>query len=165
MNEDEILQYFLTILNTLTHNVKITNPIVQMEKRDDGFYYILELATQDHLEILRNMDQTEWRNFRIRIQRPRNFFRDYNDTMGKNVIPKETNKNIGSFYDTDNKLYMSGIPTTAKEKDIREIVESFGQLKTFNLVKDPSNDELNRGFCFFEYVSDVATERALKVIS
>ena len=105
------------------------------------------------------MDNTEWRGYRIRIQRPRNFFRDYNDTEGKIALPKEIKSNDIT---SDRKLYMSGIPPSAKESEIRDIVESFGQLKYFNLIKDPNDENLNRGFCFFEYISDVSTERAIK---
>jgi hypothetical protein len=134
-----------------------------MDKRLEGLYYIFELATKDDIEILLNMDRTEWRGSQIRIQTLRKFFYEYNDSLGKNIIPKEKKSNFNSLADSDNKLHMSGIPVTAKEHEIRAIVESFGQLYSFKLVKDPTNDELNRGFCFFEYVDKKVTERALKV--
>ena len=35
-------------------------------------------------------------------------------------------------------------------------------MKYFKIIKDPNNENLNRGFCFFEYVSAVSTERAIK---
>lgn len=40
--------------------------------------------------------------------------------------------------------------------------ESFGRLKSFNLVKDPSNPELNKGYAFFEYVDERAVDKAIK---
>jgi hypothetical protein len=40
--------------------------------------------------------------------------------------------------------------------------EAFGMLKSFNLVKESA--ELNKGFCFFEFVDDKVTDRAIKVI-
>ncbi len=108
------------------------------------------------------MDQTDWRGFRIRIQKPRRFFTDYNDTQGNNAKKRENKKNNNLAMESDNKLYMGGIPLNAKEYEVRELVESFGQLKLFNLVKDPNNEDLNRGFCFFEYLDEKVTERALK---
>lgn len=162
VNDDEIQEYFFTLLTTLNPNIKISNPIISIDKKDDGLYYIFELATKDDIEILINMDQTDWRGYRVRIQKPRRFFMDYNDTQGKNVERKEVKKQ-SFLLDADNKLYMAGIPPTAKENEVRELVESFGQLKTFNLVKDPNNDELNRGFCFLEYLDETITERAIKV--
>lgn len=57
---------------------------------------------------------------------------------------------------------MGGIPPTMNDMDVRKMCESFGRLKSFNLVKDPANPELNKGYCFFEYVDDRATEKAIK---
>lgn len=45
---------------------------------------------------------------------------------------------------------------------MRKLCESFGRLKSFNLVKDPSNPDQNKGYCFFEYSDDRATEKAIK---
>lgn len=66
--------------------------------------------------------------------------------------------------DSENKLYMGGIPVTASYEQIRKVVEAFGQLKTFNLVKDSNDENLNRGFCFFEYLDEKVTDRAIRVI-
>lgn len=44
-----------------------TNPIVSFLKMDDGVYYIFELSSKDDVDILINMDQTDWRGYRIRV--------------------------------------------------------------------------------------------------
>jgi len=161
VNDDEIKQYFFTLLTTLNPNT-IGSPILSIEKKDEGYYYIFELATKDDIEILINMNNTDWRGYRIKIQRPKSFFADYNDTEGNNVRKKAIQKNQQILLDNDNKLYMGGIPITAKESEVREVVEAFGQVKTFNLVKDPTNPDLNRGFCFFEYEDVKVTDRAIR---
>jgi splicing factor U2AF subunit len=166
VNDDEIQQYFTTLLNQFIPNSKIKNPIISLEKRDNGFYYIIELISHDNVEILKNFDQVEWRNYRIRISQPRDFFRDYNNSQGSIVIPKQIERanNILSTFENkkNNKLYMTGIPLTAKEEEIKKIAESFGQIKYFNLIPDQNDINLNRGFCFFEYVNEAVTERAIK---
>jgi splicing factor U2AF 65 kDa subunit len=144
--------------------MKLSNPILNIEavKSHHGTYYIFDLATKDDIEILKAMNNTEWRGYRMRIEKPANFFREYNASQGNNVELKEVKKQ-GQLHESDNKLYMGGIPLNAKEHEIRGIVESFGQLKSFNLVKDQnSEDDLNRGFCFFEYVDERATDKAIK---
>lgn len=166
VNDDEIQQYFTTLLNQFIPNSNLKNPIISFEKRDNGFYYIIELVTHDNVEILKNFDQVEWRNYRIRISQPRDFFRDYNNSHGNIVIPKQIERanNILATFDNkkNNKLYMTGIPLTAKDEEIRKIVETFGQLKYFNLIPDQNDFNLNRGFCFFEYLNESVTERAIK---
>jgi splicing factor U2AF subunit len=144
--------------------MKLSNPILNIETIfiENGQYYIFDLATKDDIEILKAMNNTEWRAYRMRIEKPASFFREFNATQGRNVELKVIKKQ-GFLTESDNKLYMGGIPTSAKENEIREIVESFGQLKSFNLVKDPnSEEEMNRGFCFFEYVDEKVTDRAVK---
>ena len=113
--------------------MKLSNPILNIETilTQHGIYYIFDLATKDDIEILKAMNNTEWRGYRMKIEKPASFFREYNATMGKNIELKEVKKQ-GQLHESDNKLYMGGIPTNAKENEIREIVESFGQLKSFN---------------------------------
>jgi splicing factor U2AF subunit len=57
---------------------------------------------------------------------------------------------------------MGGIPTSMTDAEVRKMCESFGRLKQFNLVKDPANPELNKGYAFFEYCDDRASEKAIK---
>lgn len=40
--------------------------------------------------------------------------------------------------------------------------ESFGKLKSFNLIKDNSQSGINKGYAFFEYVDDRAIEKAIR---
>jgi splicing factor U2AF subunit len=145
--------------------MKLVNPILSLQKiqAEHGIFYIFELATKDDIEILKALNNTEWRAHRIRIEKPTIFIREFNNTKGIIVEEKEIKRTQNYMMDSDNKLYIGGIPQTARESDIREIVEAFGQLKSFNLVKDPNDDNLNRGFCFFEYVDEKVTERAIKV--
>lgn len=57
---------------------------------------------------------------------------------------------------------MGGIPLAMTEQEVKKMCESFGRLKSFNLVKDPSNPELNKGYAFFEYVDERAVDKAIK---
>lgn len=57
---------------------------------------------------------------------------------------------------------MGGLPVNMNEIQVRQLCESFGHLKRFQLQKDQNDPQLNRGFCFFEYLDARATERALK---
>lgn len=60
---------------------------------------------------------------------------------------------------------MGGVPPTMTEPEVRKMCEAFGRLKTFNLVKDPQNPELNKGYAFFEYQDDRATDKAIKALN
>ena len=57
---------------------------------------------------------------------------------------------------------MGGLPVNMPEPQVRSLCESFGTLKKFQLQKDSLNPLQNKGFCFFEYVDNKATQRAIK---
>ncbi len=64
--------------------------------------------------------------------------------------------------ESENKIYMGGIPTSMNSEDVRKICAAFGPLKSFNLVVDQQNKIMNRGFAFFEYSNDKDAEKAIK---
>ena len=51
------------------------------------------------------------------------------------------------------------------EIDVRKMCESFGRLKNFNLIKDPANPDLNKGYAFFEYADDRSTDKAIQALN
>lgn len=51
------------------------------------------------------------------------------------------------------------------EADVKKMCESFGRLKSFNLIKDPANPELNKGYAFFEFVDDRSTDKSIKALN
>lgn len=59
--------------------------------------------------------------------------------------------NCNIFPNHDNRIFMGNLPTNMPEEDIRRMIESFGRLKSFSLVKSSKTAGHSRGFCFFEY--------------
>jgi len=87
------------------------------------------------------------------------FFDLYMDTEGKMIIKKPTQQT------SECRLYMGGIPTTIEDYNIKKICESFGKLKSFNIVKDPDRPNTNKGFAFFEYYDDKSAEKAIRELN
>ena len=67
VNDDEIKNYIITLLTTLNPIMRETNPIHSFQKMEEGLYYIFEFAMKDDIDILINLDQTDWRGYRIRV--------------------------------------------------------------------------------------------------
>ncbi|KAF2482509.1 hypothetical protein BDY17DRAFT_317172 [Neohortaea acidophila] len=87
----------------------------------------------------------------LQIKRPKDYITpavtDDSATEGgvlNNIVP-----------DTQNKLSITRIPIFLAEDQIQELLLSFGELKSFVLVKDTSSDQ-SRGIAFCEY-ADAAT--------
>jgi RNA recognition motif-containing protein len=65
----------------------------------------------------------------------------------------------------DNKLYIGNLPGNLPESEVRRLCESFGKLKNFNLVKDSIQPDKSKGFAFFEYVDEKATDKAVRALN
>ena len=183
VNDDEIKDFLITLLNTLSPNLqkhKSFNPLISFDKRDEGEYYIIEVERHEQVIIMKNLDGIEWLNHRIRIESPKDFFKDYNDTKGQIAIRQKINQSklLSSIAEananknkkteenetkyTFNRLMMTGLPNNINEKEVRKIVESYGQIKYFNLINKRNNDEISNTLCFFEYELPQNTYKALK---
>ena len=182
VNDDEIKEFLITLLNSLTPNIqnhKSLNPIISFDKRDSGEYYIIEVERHEQVLIMKNLDGIEWLNHRIRIESPKDFFQDYNDTKGQIALRQKinesklfsnlaqenlnnkTNKVNNNKYNF-NRLLMTGLPNNIDEKEVKKIIESYGQIKYFNLINKKNNDEISYTLCFFEYEFPQNTYKALK---
>jgi len=51
----------------------------------------------------------------------------------------------------DKRVFMGGIPFQMQDDEVRQLCESFGKLKSFNLIKDTQSNGINKGYAFFEY--------------
>jgi splicing factor U2AF subunit len=58
-----------------------------------------------------------------------------------------------------NKIFIGGLPFYLNEEQVKELLSSFGQLRSFNLVKDTANGN-SKGFAFFEYLDPNNTDKA-----
>ncbi|KAJ2128572.1 hypothetical protein IW136_006066, partial [Coemansia sp. RSA 678] len=64
-----------------------------------------------------------------------------------------------SVPDSPDKVYVGGLPTYLTEVQVTELLQAFGELKSFNLVKDSTTME-SRGFAFCEYADSNMTDIA-----
>ncbi|KAI9016309.1 hypothetical protein CLU79DRAFT_764373 [Phycomyces nitens] len=60
--------------------------------------------------------------------------------------------------DTPNKIFIGGLPMYLNEDQIMELLQSFGELRAFHLVKEPSG--ASKGFAFCEYADPSVTDLA-----
>ncbi len=76
--------------------------------------------------------------------------------------------NTGSddkFFAEDRRIFMGGIPFQMQEDEVRQLCESFGKLKSFNLIKDNQQQGINKGYAFFEYQDERAIDKAIRALN
>lgn len=109
----------------------------------------------------------------LRVRRPK----DYQPNVSEDILvtplpaisaapplqhsPVTINLNIVStnVADTPYKIFIGGLPTHLNEGEVKKILSTFGQLKSFNLVRD-SLTGLSKGFAFCEYADPNITDTA-----
>jgi splicing factor U2AF subunit len=62
------------------------------------------------------------------------------------------------------KLFVGGVPHNLGEEQILELLRTCGEVKSFNLVKDPGS-MTSRGYCFCEYATQEQSEFAIQVLN
>jgi splicing factor U2AF subunit len=61
--------------------------------------------------------------------------------------------------DSPHKIFVGAIPNYLTEEQVKELLSSFGQLRSFNLVMDSSTG-LSKGFAFCEFLDPNLTDQA-----
>lgn len=90
----------------------------------------------------------------VKIRRPKDY--TGNDFTGSGHIPGVVSTNVP---DSPNKIFVGGLPSYLTDEQVIELLKSFGELKSFNLVKDGAGTT-SKGFAFCEYVDPDVTDVA-----
>ncbi|KAF7198525.1 Splicing factor U2AF 59 kDa subunit [Pseudocercospora fuligena] len=96
----------------------------------------------------------------LQIKRPK-------DYIVPNVADETENPSgilSGVVPDTQNKISITNLPTFLGEDQIQELLNSFGELRNFVLVKDSSTEE-SRGIAFCEYKDPSVTKTAVESLN
>ncbi|KAI0983298.1 hypothetical protein GJ496_006364 [Pomphorhynchus laevis] len=130
------------------------NPIIAVQINLDKNFAFLEFRSIEETTSATAFDGIIYQGQSLKIRRPR----DYQPVPGLNDSITELST---SYSDSPFKIFIGCIPIYLGEEQIRELLVSFGTLKAFNLVKDPSTG-LSKGYAFCEYLSNDDSEIAIK---
>jgi len=95
----------------------------------------------------------------LKVRRPKDYIpAPVQDAGGKPSLP------VGAIVatnvpDSPYKIFIGGLPANLNEEQVKDLLQTFGPLKAFNLVKDISTG-LSKGFAFCEYLDSSVTDRA-----
>jgi len=92
----------------------------------------------------------------LKVRRPKDYKAVAEDNTSPANIPNIVSTNV---QEGPNKIFIGGLPSYLDEEQVKQLVSAFGQLKSFNLVKD-SQTGVSKGFAFFEYLDPSVTDRA-----
>ena len=166
---EEIQLLFNTTLVTLNPGAL---PIQTVAISEDKTHAVLEFMNKEELQNCLLLDGIELRGRKLKVQKHKAYISARVAEMKKEIREiekrdKETEEifNCSIFPNHDNSIFMGNLPTNLPEEDVRRIVESFGHLKSFSLVKTSAVGGQSRGFCFFEYWDGRITDKAIEQLN
>lgn len=137
----------------------VVSVYINLEKR----FAFIETRTVGEAAAALQLDGLLFRGMSLRMRRPN----DFNSVPGAGTgarapagfDPSKLGIVSTQVSDGPNKVFIGGIPYHLTEDQIKDILQTYGRLAAFNLIKEP-NTGLSKGFAFFEYADPTAVEVA-----
>lgn len=165
VTEAELANFFNAALNQ-ARVCKIENPVIAVQMDTVKSFAFLEFSCPEDATAGMNFDGISYQGHTLKIRRPKDY-KPLGDSMLMEAyrlaaerrllqIPNLVSTNVA---EGPNKIFIGGLPSYLNEEQVKELISSFGPLKSFNLVKD-NNSGNSKGFAFFEYWDPDITDKA-----
>jgi len=161
--ELELMDFLNAALSTTTKGLATpVVPVVAVQVNREKAFAFVEFRTPEEATAGMAFDGLMMHGHALKIRRPT----DYRAPLEGAPAAASPSISIPGIISTNvpdgpNKLFIGGLPSFLTEEHVKHVLVSFGQLKSFNLVKDPLTG-LSKGYAFFEYVDPSATDIACK---
>jgi len=162
-NEHEMIDFFNQQMHLNGLAQAEGNPILACHINRDKNFAFLECRSIDETTTAMAFDGISFKGQSLKLRRPR----DYQPLPSSSGLEKLGGHvaNVPGIIstvvpDSDNKLFVGGIPNYLNEDQVQELLTSFGQLRSFNLVKDFTTG-LSKGYAFAEYAEHNITDQAI----
>ncbi|KAL1284461.1 Splicing factor U2AFsubunit [Trichinella pseudospiralis] len=130
------------------------NPILACQINLDKNFAFIEFRSIAETTAAMAFDGINYQGQSLKIRRPR----DYQPLPGQNDTLAGLVSSVVA--DSPYKLFIGGLPNYLSEEQVKELLISFGQLKAFNLIKDPAT-QISKGYAFAEYSDSTLTDQAI----
>jgi len=178
--DEDLIEFFRSNMEACNFIKGSGNPVVACQINLDKNFAFLEFRTIEETTSAMVLDGILCKGQALKIRRPH----DYQPVPGSEPAPTrldssssgatgfmaQANKHESkghasglistSVADSPNKIYVGGIPTYLTDEQIKEILASFGTLKAFNLIRDPTT-LASKGYAFCEYADSTITDQAI----
>ncbi|KAJ2353180.1 hypothetical protein GGF43_003556 [Coemansia sp. RSA 2618] len=159
IDEDSIAAFFNDLMVRLGIAPPDELPVQNIQINQDKNYAFVEFRDADQATMGMGLDGVVFQGQKVKIRRPK----DYIPPAGQ-PEPRPPVLNIpgvlsNSVPDSPDKVYVGGLPTYLTDAQVMELLQAFGELKSFNLVKDVGT-QTSRGFAFCEYADSSMTDIA-----
>ncbi|KAJ3169575.1 hypothetical protein HDU88_000766 [Geranomyces variabilis] len=159
VQEDGLMQFFNSTMSQLNITSSAGNPCIAVQINQEKNYAFAEFRSPEEATAAMAFDGISFAGQSLKLRRPK----DYQPPAGGEVsgppaihVPGVVSTNVP---DSPNKIFVGGLPPFLNDAQVMELLQSFGELRAFNLVKDGMTGT-SKGFAFCEYVDPSLTETA-----
>ncbi|XP_057950048.1 splicing factor U2af large subunit A-like isoform X2 [Malania oleifera] len=169
VNEQTIATFFSHIMIAIGGNSAgpgdaVVNVYINHEKK----FAFVEMRTVEEASNAMALDGIVFEGVSVRVRRPT----DYNPALAAALGPSQPSPDLNlaavglkpgaiSGADGPDRIFVGGLPYNLTEAQIRELLESFGPLRGFDLVKDRDTGN-SKGYGFCIYQDPMVTDEACK---
>ncbi|KAL7142718.1 hypothetical protein ABFS83_08G142600 [Erythranthe nasuta] len=166
-NEQTISRFFCHVMNAIGGNSAgpgdaVVNVYINHEKK----FAFVEMRTVEEASNAMALDGIVFEGVSVRVRRPT----DYNPSLAAPLGPSQPSPHLNLAAagltpgmagegDGADRIFLGGVPYYFSEAQIKELLESFGPLRGFDLVKDrDTGNSKGYGFCIYKdpSVTDIA---------
>lgn len=183
-SDDDMIEFFKSNMEACNFVTQPGNPVLACQINLDKNFAFLEFRTVEETTNAMALDGILCKGQALKIRRPH----DYQPIPGSEPAPAPIGGALSGILassggaamggsgtesaphipgvvstvvaDSPNKIYIGGLPTYLTDDQIKEILASFGQLRAFNLIRDPAT-MASKGYAFCEYLDPKVTDQAI----
>lgn len=162
ISEPEITAFFNDVIDRALGEKQDGGSVVSVYINRERHFAFVELRTIELTTACMNLDGVSYNGQPLKIRRPN----DYNPaTVPKDLgpIPQLNLAALGivstTVSDGPGKIFIGGLPYHLNEEQVKELLQAFGPLRSFHLVKELSSN-LSKGYGFCEYMDINVTDAA-----
>jgi splicing factor U2AF subunit len=130
------------------------DPVVSILINHDKSYAFVEFRTPEEANSAMAFDGIVFMGQVLKIRRPKDYIGP--EQGPAHYVPGVINTAVP---DSEHKIFVGGLPSYLNEEQVKELLLSFGELRSFNLVKDGTTGG-SKGYAFCEYVDSSITDTA-----
>ncbi|PWN31986.1 uncharacterized protein FA14DRAFT_127050 [Meira miltonrushii] len=158
-SEDSLLRFFNDQMRKMNFAIEEGDPAIAAQVNGEKGYAFIELRDTREATNAMSFDGIIYQGQSIKIRRPKDYIGPDPHPPANKHVPGVISTNVP---DGPNKIYIGGLPTYLVEDQVIELLKSFGDLRSFNLVREAGVNGASKGFAFCEYVDTNITDLAIQ---
>ncbi|KAJ2461681.1 hypothetical protein GGF42_000009 [Coemansia sp. RSA 2424] len=159
VDEDGIKSFFNELMVSVNFAPADELPVQNVQINHDKNYAFVELRRAEQATMGMSLDGVAFQNQKLKIRRPKDYIPPAGQPEPKPPVISVPGVISNTVPDSPNKVYVGGLPSYINGDQVIELLRAFGELKSFNLVKD-SVTRTSRGFAFCEFADPSITDLA-----